>query len=61
VVVPADDADQLADADGLTPLTPGYDFPSPVADQVRWLTEVGLRARVSWLAGDLAVIVADAS
>jgi hypothetical protein len=32
-----------------------------VADQVRWLAEAGLRARVSWLAGDLAVIVADAS
>ena len=42
VVVPADPA--LA----TTPLTPGYDHPSPLADQLRWLAEAGLEPRVVW-------------
>ena len=40
------------------PLTPGYDRPDSTADQLRWLAEAGLSARVTWAAGDLAVIVA---
>ncbi len=52
VVVPVDPA--LA----TTPLTPGYDRPSPLADQIRWLTEAGLEPRVAWERGDLAVVAA---
>jgi tRNA (cmo5U34)-methyltransferase len=52
VVVPVDPADAT------TPLTPGYDRPSPLADQVRWLTEAGLEALVVWEQGDLAVVAA---
>jgi tRNA threonylcarbamoyl adenosine modification protein (Sua5/YciO/YrdC/YwlC family) len=54
-------ADVVAPADPTeagTPLTPGFDKPSPVADQLRWLTEAGLSARVVWAQGDLAVIAA---
>jgi L-threonylcarbamoyladenylate synthase len=54
VIVPADPADaQIA-------LSPGWDHPSPLAHQLRWLDEVGFDARVVWEHGDLAVIVADA-
>ncbi len=35
VVVPVDPASAT------TPLTPGYDRPSPLADQLRWLAEAG--------------------
>ena len=52
VVVPLDPA--LA----TTPLTPGYDRPSPLADQIRWLTEAGLEPHVAWERGDLAVVAA---
>jgi L-threonylcarbamoyladenylate synthase len=52
VVVPVDPA--LA----TTPLTPGYDRPSPLADQIRWLTEAGLEPHVAWERGDLAVVAA---
>ena len=52
VVVPADPADAA------TPLTPGYDHPSPLADQLRWLGEAGLQPRVVWEQGDLAVVAA---
>lgn len=55
LVVPADRADPR------TPLTPGYDRPSTVAEQLSWLTEAGFRARVSWEEEDLAVLVAEAS
>lgn len=48
-------------ADARIPLTPGFDKPSPVADQVGWLTAAGFEPRVVWEQGDLAVIVADAS
>jgi tRNA threonylcarbamoyl adenosine modification protein (Sua5/YciO/YrdC/YwlC family) len=54
VIVPA------APAVATAPLTPGYDKPSTVADQLGWLTDAGFEARVVWEAGDLAVIVADA-
>jgi L-threonylcarbamoyladenylate synthase len=52
VVVP------VAPALATTPLTPGYDRPSPLADQMRWLAEAGLQARVVWERGDLAVVAA---
>jgi tRNA threonylcarbamoyl adenosine modification protein (Sua5/YciO/YrdC/YwlC family) len=43
-----------------TPGTPGYDFPSTVDEQLEWLRLAGfLEPRVSWAAGDLAVLVAD--
>jgi len=52
VVVPEDPAAAL------TPLTPGYDRPSPLADQLRWLSSAGFEARVVWEQGDLAVVAA---
>jgi tRNA threonylcarbamoyl adenosine modification protein (Sua5/YciO/YrdC/YwlC family) len=54
VVVPDDPADATI------PLTPGFDRPSPLVDQLRWLADAGFDARVSWAAADLAVIAADA-
>jgi tRNA (cmo5U34)-methyltransferase len=52
VVIPSDPADAV------TPIDDGYDMPSTVADQLRWLKEAGLSARVSWIRRDLAVLVA---
>ena len=52
VIVPEDPA--LA----TTPLTPGYDSPSPLAAQIRWLEEAGLEPRPVWEQGDLAVVAA---
>jgi tRNA (cmo5U34)-methyltransferase len=52
VVVPVDPA--LA----VTPLTPGYDRPSPLADQLDWLREAGFTPSVAWEQGDLAVVAA---
>jgi tRNA (cmo5U34)-methyltransferase len=54
VIVPEDPADVV------TPLDAGFDLPETVADLLAWLTDAGLRARVSWQARDLAVLVADA-
>jgi L-threonylcarbamoyladenylate synthase len=54
-------ADVVAPADvdeAQTPLTAGYDKPSPVADQLDWLSLAGFDARVTWEHGDLAVIEA---
>jgi tRNA threonylcarbamoyl adenosine modification protein (Sua5/YciO/YrdC/YwlC family) len=42
-------------------LTPGYDKPSTVADQLKWLSAAGFDARVTWREKDLAVIVAAAT
>jgi tRNA (cmo5U34)-methyltransferase len=54
VTVPADpESAEIA-------LSPGWDHPSPVADQLRWLDETGFDARVVWERRDLAVIAADA-
>ncbi len=39
-------------------LTPGYDKPDTVADQLRWLQEAGFTVEVPWERGDLAVLVA---
>ena len=55
VVVPADPADAVAD------LTPGYDKPSTVAEQLSWLTDAGFKANVLWSHRDLAVIAAEPS
>ena len=52
VVVPVDPS--LA----TTPLTPGYDRPSPLADQLGWLREAGFTPSVMWEQGDLAVVAA---
>jgi tRNA (cmo5U34)-methyltransferase len=52
VVVPADPADAV------TPLSPDYDLPSTVADQLTWLADAGFEASVVWTARDLAVISA---
>jgi tRNA threonylcarbamoyl adenosine modification protein (Sua5/YciO/YrdC/YwlC family) len=54
VVLPDDPADARA------PLTPGFDRPSPLADQLRWLGDAGFDAEVVWADRDLAVVVADA-
>lgn len=53
VVVPEDPAQAR------TPLTPGFDKPSRVSEQLRWLKEAGFQAEVRWEDGDLAVIAAD--
>jgi L-threonylcarbamoyladenylate synthase len=55
VVVPADAADASI------PLSDGFDHPSPLADQLQWLSETGFDARVVWEHRDLAVIVASAT
>jgi len=52
VIVPDDPAAAT------TPLTPGYDRPSPLADQLDWLSAAGFEPRVVWERGDLAVIAA---
>jgi tRNA (cmo5U34)-methyltransferase len=55
VVVPDDPADAT------TPLNPGFDLPSGAEEQVSWLREAGLEARVVWSERDLAVLVSDLS
>ena len=55
VVIPDDPGDAVIS------LTPDFDRPDSVADQVRWLGEAGFaHPRVTWTHGDLAVVVADA-
>ena len=41
-----------------TTLTPGYDNPSTLAEQLRWLAESGFDARATWVDHDLAVVLA---
>ena len=53
VIVPEDPDDVV------TPLDPGFDLPDTAADLLGWLSDAGLRARVSWQARDLAVLVAE--
>jgi SAM-dependent methyltransferase len=55
VVVPADPADSVIS------LSPGFDHPSPLGDQLRWLAETGFSAEVVWEHKDLAVVVASAA
>jgi L-threonylcarbamoyladenylate synthase len=52
VVVPGDPADVRI------PCTPGFDKPSRVDEQLRWLQDAGFSAEVAWEDGDLAVIAA---
>lgn len=48
--------------DAVVELTQGYDKPSTVAEQVRWLQAAGFaRVSVTWSLKDLAVILAEAS
>jgi L-threonylcarbamoyladenylate synthase len=42
-----------------SPLTPGYDHPSPVPDQLEWLRAAGFDARTVWAEGDLVVFAAE--
>lgn len=44
-----------------TSLTPGYDKPSTLPDQLRWLRDAGFEPAVTWQHGDLAVIAASPS
>ena len=53
VIVPDDPGDVV------TPLEDGFDLPDSVDDQLRWLRDAGLAARVSWQSRDLAALVAD--
>ena len=53
VVVPEDERDAV------TPLSPGYDTPSRVAEQLMWLRAAGFDARLVWRKADLAVMAAD--
>ena len=52
VVVPEDPADAR------TSLTPGFDKPSTVAEQLAWLAAAGFDAHLVWSRMDLALIVA---
>lgn len=45
--------------DVITPISPDYDFPSTVADQLRWLAAAAFYASTSWQRRVLAVMVAD--
>jgi tRNA (cmo5U34)-methyltransferase len=47
--------------EAITPLSPEYDFPDRLDDQLRWLEEAGLDPRVVWTNMDLAVVAAEAS
>lgn len=52
VVVPDDPADAV------TPLSPDYDLPSRVDEQLAWMRETGLEPSLVWAERDLAVIAA---
>ncbi len=41
-----------------TPLSPEFDLPSSVADQLGWLADAGFDAECVWTEGDLAVVSA---
>jgi tRNA (cmo5U34)-methyltransferase len=47
-------------ADAVTSLTPGFDKPSSIREQLEGLTAAGLEPRVVWSHRDLAVIVGEA-
>jgi tRNA (cmo5U34)-methyltransferase len=53
VVVPDDPADAV------TPLSPEYDLPSTIPEQLTWLGAAGFGARVTWRHRDLAVMRAE--
>ena len=52
VVVPEDPADAVID------LEAGYDVPSTLDEQLRWLREAGLEPTVVWAERDLAIVCA---
>ncbi len=54
-------ADVVLADDPVIELTPGYDRPSGVAEQLDWLEAAGFTGRVAWRRRDLAVLVADAA
>ena len=43
--------------DAVTPLTPGFDLPDSVDDQLAWLAQAGFSGDVVWEARDLAVLI----
>ena len=45
-----------AAADVVIPLTPEYDLPDRLEDQLAWLHEEGFDAEATWVRGDLAVV-----
>ena len=45
--------------DAAIPLEDGFDRPDSVADQLAWLEDAGLLARVAWSAADLGILVAE--
>ena len=53
LVVPPDPADVV------TPIDWEYDLPSSAEEQLAWLREAGLTARVAWRERDLAVLVGE--
>jgi len=55
VVEPDDPADAVIENE------PGYDFPSPLADQLEWLDRAGFVTDVVWRRRDLAVVHAQLS
>jgi tRNA (cmo5U34)-methyltransferase len=55
VIVPEDAADAVV------PLSPDYDLPSSVPEQLGWLRDAGFDPVVTWRERDLAVIAADRS
>jgi tRNA (cmo5U34)-methyltransferase len=44
-------------SDAVTPLTPGFDKPSSLAEQLEWLRDAGFDPAVTWSERDLAVLV----
>jgi L-threonylcarbamoyladenylate synthase len=54
----ADVVEPVDPGDAPTPLTPGYDKPSPLQSQLKWLADAGFEARATWGQGDLAVVLA---
>lgn len=53
VIVPTDPAGAQI------PLSPDYDRPNRLDDQLAWLDGAGFEARLTWVADDLAVIASD--
>jgi tRNA (cmo5U34)-methyltransferase len=45
--------------DAVTPTTPGFDRPDPLADQLEWLQQAGFDPKTTWTWKDLAVVSAD--
>jgi tRNA (cmo5U34)-methyltransferase len=45
--------------DAVTPTTPGFDRPDPLADQLDWLRDAGFEPETTWSWKDLAVVRAD--